>query len=89
MLTKNEKVKTIEDVKTHPQDTGSADVQIALLSEEINQLLSHLKKNPKDIHSKRGLLKMVIKRKRLMKYLEKDNKRRFNTVVKKLGLKSR
>lgn len=89
MLTTNEKAQTIEEVKIHPQDTGSADVQIALLSEEINQLLSHLKKNPKDLHSKRGLLKMVIKRKRLMKFLEKDNKRRFNQVVKKLGLKEK
>lgn len=87
MLTKNEKETTMEKFKVHKTDTGSADVQTALLSEEINRVLEHLKTNPKDVHSKRGLLKMVIKRKRLLKYLEKDNKRRHNAVVKKLGLK--
>lgn len=87
MLTKAEKEKIAEDFKLHKTDTGSADVQIALLSEEIERLLKHLKKQPKDNHSRRGLLKMVIKRKRLLKYLEKTNKRRYNAIVKKVGLK--
>lgn len=87
MLTKDEKEKTIEEFKVHKTDTGSAEVQIALLSEEISRLLAHLKVNPKDTHSKRGLLKMVIKRKRLLKYLEKNNKRKYNSIIKKIGLK--
>lgn len=86
-LTKEEKQKIIEDVKVHKTDTGSAEVQITLLSEEIDKLLSHLKKHPKDQHSRRGLLKMVIKRKRLLKYLEKEDKRRYNAIIKKAGLK--
>lgn len=87
MLTKQEKEKVSEEYKKHEGDTGSADVQIALLSEEIKKLLGHLKTHPKDQHSRRGLLKMVVKRKKLLKYLERENKRRYNTVIKKLGLK--
>jgi len=87
MLQKKEKEKLIEEHKTHKSDTGSADVQIGLLSKEIDKLLKHLKTHPKDEHSRRGLLKMVIKRKKLLKYLERENKRRYNAVVKKLGLK--
>lgn len=87
-LTKEEKNKVSADYKLHKTDTGSVDVQIALLSEEIKRLLSHLKTHPKDNHSRRGLLKMVIKRKKLLKYLEQDNKRRYNVVVGKVGLKS-
>jgi len=87
MLTPEEKQKIIEKYKLHKADTGSADVQIALLTEEIKRLLGHLKKHPKDQHSRRGLLKMVIKRKRLLKYLEKESKRRYNSIIKKLGLK--
>ncbi len=87
MLTKQQKEKIAEDFKLHKTDTGSADVQIALLSEEIEKLLKHLKKHPKDNHSRRGLLKMVIKRKRLLKYLEKTNKKRYNAIIKKVGFK--
>ena len=87
MLTPKQKEKIIEEYKIDKADTGSADVQIALLSEDIKKLLKHLKKQPKDTHSRRGLLKMVIKRKRLLKYLEKENKTRYNAVVKKVGLK--
>lgn len=87
MLAPEEKQKIIEKYKLHKADTGSADVQIALLTEEIKRLLGHLKKHPKDQHSRRGLLKMVIKRKRLLKYLEKESKRRYNSIIKKLGLK--
>lgn len=87
MLTQEEKEKIMQDYKLHDADTGSADVQIILLTEEIKQLLSHLKKNPKDIHSKRGLLKMVSKRRKLMKYLQKKDIKRYNQVIKKAGLK--
>lgn len=87
MLTPEEKEKIIKKYKLKEKDTGSADVQVALLTEDIKKVLSHLKKHPKDIHSRRGLLKMVIKRKKLLKYLKKENVRRHNSIVKKLGLK--
>jgi small subunit ribosomal protein S15 len=87
MLKQEEKIKIIEEAKIHDADTGSADVQIVLLSEEIDQLLSHLKKHPKDLHSKRGLLKMVSKRRKLLKYLKKESEKRYSTVIKKIGLK--
>ena len=86
-IKKSKKEKIVKDYAQGKEDTGSADVQIALLSQEIKELLSHLKKHPKDNHSRQGLLKMVIKRKRLLKYLEKNNKRRYNALIKKLGLK--
>jgi len=87
MLKPVEKEKIIKKYKTHDKDTGSSEVQIALLSEEIGRLVSHLKKHPKDFHSKRGLIKMVMKRKKLLNYLKKDSKRRYNETIKKLGLK--
>ncbi len=87
MLTQEEKTKIIEKYKLHEKDTGSAEVQIALLTEEINRLLSHLKKHAKDLHSKRGLLKMVSKRRKLLKYLKEEDKRKYNSLVKKIGLK--
>ena len=87
MLKKKQKEKIVKEHAINKADTGSADVQIALLSEDIKKILSHLKKHTKDIHSRRGLLKMVIKRKRLLKYLEKEDKKRYNAVVKKIGLK--
>ncbi|MCD6270374.1 30S ribosomal protein S15 [bacterium] len=87
MLKSKEKQKIVGEHKIHKSDTGSAEVQIALLTENIKSVLSHLKKHPKDTHSRRGLLKMVIKRKKLLKYLEKKSKRRYNNIVKKMGLK--
>jgi small subunit ribosomal protein S15 len=87
MLKQEEKTKLIGEHKLHDADTGSADVQIALLTEEIKKLLAHLKKHPKDVHSKRGLLKMVSKRRKLMKYLKKQDEKRYNGLVKKIGLK--
>jgi len=86
-LKTKEKTKIIEDVKTHEKDTGSSEVQIALLSKEIDKLVSHLKKHPQDIHSKKGLIKMVIKRKKLLAYLKKTSETRYNEIVKKIGLK--
>lgn len=87
MLTPQEKDKIIKEHKLHELDTGSARVQIALLTEEINRLTGHLKKHSKDFHSKRGLLKMVSGRRALLKYLEKEDAKEYNALIKKLGLK--
>ncbi len=87
MLTKTKKSKIVRDVQIHDSDTGSPEVQIAILSKRIDELASHLKKNAKDNHSRRGLLQMVADRKAHMKYLEKKNSRRYNALVKKIGLK--
>lgn len=86
-LNTKEKTKIIKETAVHEKDTGSADVQAALVSKEIDKLVSHLKKHPKDLHSKRGLIKMVIKRKKLLAYLKKEDEKRYSTVVKKIGLK--
>jgi small subunit ribosomal protein S15 len=87
MLTKTKKTKIIKDVQVHETDTGSSEVQIAVLTKRIDELASHLKKNPKDNHSRRGLLQMVADRKAHMKYLEKKSSKRYNALSKKLGLK--
>lgn len=87
MLKTEEKSKIIEKHKINDADTGSDDIQIALLSEEITGLLSHLKKHPKDFHSKRGLLKMVSQRRSLLKHLQKEDEKRYNKIIKEVGLK--
>jgi len=87
MLTPEEKLKIIKKYKLHEGNTGSPEVQIALLTEEIKRLVLHLKKHSKDFHSKRGLLKMVSKRRRLLSYLKKEDTRRYNAIIKKIGLK--
>jgi len=87
MLTQEEKDKIIKKYKLHDLDTGSPEVQIALLTEEIKQLLLHLKKHARDFHSKRGLLKMVSKRRSLLDYLKKESAKRYNATLKKVGLK--
>jgi len=89
MLTPKEKGKIIEEVKTHNDDTGSPEVQVALLSKAITKLLLHLKKHIKDSHSKRGLLRMVAKRRTLLSYLKQENEKRYRSLLKKLGLKSK
>ena len=86
-LVAKEKAKIIEKFRTHEKDTGSSEVQIAVLSEEIAHLAEHLKKHAKDFHSRRGLLGMVAQRKKLLDYLKESNARKYNSVVKKLGLK--
>ena len=86
MLTKTKKTRIMKEVQTHDKDTGSPEVQIAILTRRIDELATHLKKNAKDNHSRRGLLQMVASRKSHMKYLEKKNPRRFNALIKKLGL---
>jgi len=87
MLTTKEKSSVIEKFRVHDTDTGSPDVQVAVLSEEIARLADHLKKHPKDNHSRRGLLKMVAQRKRLLSYLSREDEERYTKVIKKLGLK--
>lgn len=87
MLNQEEKEKVIAKHKSHDTDTGSEEVQIALFTEEIKKLLSHLKTHPKDFHSKRGLLKMVSKRRKLLKYLQSKSERKYNKVIKEIGLK--
>jgi small subunit ribosomal protein S15 len=87
MLTSEEKEKIVKKYNLHEKDTGSTEVQIALLTEEIKRLVLHLKTHPKDFHSKRGLLKMVAKRRKFLNYLKEENTRRYNAFIKKLGLK--
>lgn len=87
MLKKTKKKKIIKEHGVHETDTGSAEVQIGILTEEIKQLTSHLKKHPKDNHSRRGLLGMVSKRKKLLDWLKKENERKYNKIIKQLGLK--
>jgi len=87
MLKKTKKAKIVEENKTHKTDTGSADVQIALLTEEIKKLTSHLRKHPKDNHSRRGLLGMVSQRKKLLNWLKAISQSRYYKLIKKLDLK--
>jgi small subunit ribosomal protein S15 len=87
MLTKQKKTKTVKEVAVHDTDTGSPEVQVALLSKRIEELTSHLKKHTKDKHSRRGLLQMVADRRTHLKYLEGKDKKRYAALVKKLGLK--
>ena len=87
MLTTKKKANIMKKAQIHEKDTGSAEVQVAILSERITELTSHLKKNQKDNHSRRGLIQMVADRRTHLKYLEKKNKTRYNSLVKKLGLK--
>lgn len=85
-LSHKQKEKVTAEVKRHAEDTGSPEYQIALFTEQIKRLTTHLKKNKKDFHSRRGLLKMVSKRKRLLAYLEKTDEKAHKALVKRLGL---
>jgi small subunit ribosomal protein S15 len=87
MLTKQEKEKIIGDFKTNEGDTGSPEVQIALLTERINNLTEHLKTHPKDHTSRRGLLKMVGARTALLKYIGNKDVNRYREVISRLGLR--
>ncbi len=87
MLTKRKKEKVIKEVAVHAADTGSPEVQIAILTKRIDELASHLKKHLKDKHSRRGLLQMVADRRTHLKYLEASHKKRYNAILKKLNLK--
>jgi small subunit ribosomal protein S15 len=87
MLTKRVKSRIIGENKTTEKDTGSAPVQIAMLSRQVDELATHLKKNPKDNHSRRGLLKMVSHRRKLLAYLKKTEPSAYEKLIKKLELK--
>ncbi|MHB1343724.1 MAG: 30S ribosomal protein S15 [Thermoleophilia bacterium] len=87
MLSTERKIEIIDRFKKHEGDTGSPEVQIAILTEQINVLTEHLKIHKKDHHSRRGLLKMVGRRRRLLNYLQKQEMERYRTVVKELGLR--
>jgi len=86
-LVKEDKKKVIEKFKTHENDTGSSEVQIAILTQKINRLNEHLKANKKDHHSRRGLVIMVGKRKRLLGYLKNNDMGRYKKIIKELGLR--
>ena len=87
MLTKTQKIRAIKGVQKHENDTGSASAQVALLTKQIGELTTHLRKHTNDKHSRRGLLQMVANRRSHLKYLEKSDKKEYNKVVKSLGLK--
>ena len=87
MLTTRQKTKIIKETGVHDKDTGSPEVQVALLSKRINELTEHLRKHRKDNHSRRGLLGMVADRQTHLNYLKKNYPRRYSTIIKKLDLK--
>lgn len=87
MLKKERKQQIIQDYKTHESDTGSPEVQVAILTQRINELTEHLREHKKDHHSRRGLLKMVGQRRRLLNYLRDNEIERYRGVVERLGLR--
>jgi len=87
MLTPKEKEQIIKKFQTHKDDTGSPEVQIAILTKEIAEVQKHLKVHRKDNHSRRGLLKMVGNRRRLLRYLKNEDEKRYQKLVDKLKLK--
>ena len=87
MLLKEEKTAVIEANRTHENDTGSPEVQVAILTERIKELTEHLKVNKKDYHSRRGLLKMVGRRRNLLNYLKSKDIERYRALIEKLGLR--
>jgi small subunit ribosomal protein S15 len=89
MLTKRKKQNVIKDSRIHDTDTGSSEVQAAMLSKKIEELAGHLKTHPKDNHSRRGLIGMVADRHSALKYLHKKHPERYVAITKKLGLKQK
>ncbi len=87
MITKDQKTTVIEENRTHETDTGSPEVQIAILSERISQLTEHLKVHKKDNHSRLGMYKMVGKRRRLLDYLKEKDIERYRAIISKLGIR--
>jgi small subunit ribosomal protein S15 len=87
VLAREQKTNIIEKYKTHANDTGSPEVQIAILSQRINELTDHFKAHQKDHASRRGLLMMVSKRRSLLDYLKKYDTERYKTVISKLGIR--
>jgi small subunit ribosomal protein S15 len=87
MLTAKKKLNIIKKHRINDEDTGSPEVQVAILTRKINDLAAHLKKNHKDNHSRRGLLQMVANRHTHMRYLKKKSEKRYNKLAKELGIK--
>ena len=87
MIRKEEKTAVIEANRTHETDTGSPEVQVAILTARIQQLTEHLREHPHDNHSRRGLLKMVCKRRKMLDYLAKKDIERYRALIAKLGLR--
>ncbi|MCT4661433.1 MAG: 30S ribosomal protein S15 [Tissierellales bacterium] len=87
MITTEKKLEIINEYKTHEGDTGSPEVQVALLTYRINELNDHLKMHKKDFHSRRGLLKMVGKRRGLLNYLKEGDIERYRSLIKRLNLR--
>lgn len=87
MLDKSKKQKLISKYKTHATDTGSPQVQIAILSEEIKELTKHLKNHKKDFSSRRGLIKKVTERRRLMRYLKREDEKTYKEIIEALKLR--
>ena len=87
MMMKEQKQEIITTYATHEGDTGSPEVQIAILTKRINDLTEHLKSNPKDHHSRRGMFKMIGNRRNLLNYLQKKDIERYRAIVEKLGLR--
>ncbi len=87
MLSKRIKENTLKNAQRHDSDTGSPEAQVALLTRQIEELSSHLRKHKKDFHSRRGLLQMVANRRKHLKYLQKKDEKSYNALIKKLGLK--
>ncbi len=86
-LAQEQKKEIIDAHRSHAKDTGSPEVQVAMLTERINQLTEHLRSHPKDFHSRRGLLMMVGKRRRLLQYVNRENLERYRNLIEKLGLR--
>jgi small subunit ribosomal protein S15 len=86
-ITADEKTQIVSDYKLHEKDTGSPEIQIALLTKRITELTEHLRTHKKDHSSRRGLLKMVSKRNRLLKYLTREDRTRYQQIIGKLGLR--
>jgi len=86
-LTKDRKTEVIGSYRTHEADTGSPEVQVAILSERINYLTEHFKTHAKDHHSRRGLLKLVGQRRRLLDYLKQKDAERYAELIRKLGIR--
>ncbi|RKD24277.1 30S ribosomal protein S15 [Ammoniphilus oxalaticus] len=86
-LTQERKLQLIEEFRTHESDTGSPEVQVAILTEKINYLNEHLREHKKDHHSRRGLLKMVGQRRNLLNYLRNSDVTRYRDLINKLGLR--
>ncbi len=87
MIRKDEKTAVIESNRTHPTDTGSPEVQIAILTARISELTEHLKVHKHDNHSRRGLLKMVGKRRKMLDYLANKDVERYRAIIAKLGIR--